>query len=61
LIDNKYLLHLDIGYNKISFEDTQVLSEMLKENNTLHGIHYEGNEGKIDSLGFLIPKNFREM
>lgn len=38
-----------------------ILADYLKSNHTLHGIHYEGNEGKIDSLGFVIPRNFREI
>jgi hypothetical protein len=30
------------------------LAEALKLNNTIYGIHYDGNFGKIDSSGYLI-------
>jgi hypothetical protein len=42
-------------------EDTLIIQEFLKSNFTIHGIHYEGNEGRINSLGFLIPKDFKEL
>ena len=62
--ENKFLQHLDISYNKISYHDTLLISESLKTNHSLYGIHYEGNYGRIDSLGFLIPKetsNFEKL
>jgi hypothetical protein len=50
---NSKLLHLDLSFNKISYEDTEEMSIGLKENTTLYGIHYAGNSGRIDSLGFM--------
>ena len=56
LTENTSLLHLDLSFNKIDQYETQILSEKLKKNHTLLGIHYQGNEGRIDSLGFLNVK-----
>lgn len=50
---NKKLIHLDLSFNKIGMEDTEIMAEKLKLNNTLYGLHFQGNCGKIDSLGFL--------
>jgi Ran GTPase-activating protein (RanGAP) involved in mRNA processing and transport len=50
---NTKLLHLDLSHNKINYEDTDEMSVGLKENQTLYGIHYAGNMGRIDSLGFM--------
>ena len=53
LEENKSLLHLDLSFNKISLEDTKLISEGIHFNNTLFGYHYAGNCGIVDSLGFL--------
>jgi len=29
----------------------------LKNNHSIYGLHYDGNFGKIDSKGYLIPHN----
>jgi len=50
---NRTLLHLDISFNSFSAEDMMALSDGLRENHTLLGIHVEGNNAKIDTLGFI--------
>jgi hypothetical protein len=50
---NSRLIHLDMSFNRINYEDTEEMSIGLKENQTLYGIHYAGNMGRIDSLGFM--------
>ena len=53
------LIHLDISHNNINYEDCKLLSEKVKLNHTLLGIHLDGNEMKINALGFInaIEKN----
>lgn len=48
--------HLDISFNMISVEETKDISTYLESSNqTLIGIHYEGNIGQavFDPRGFL--------
>ena len=49
------LVHLNISYNNLSYEDCQLISEESKMNRSILGIHVEGNEMKIDPLGFIHP------
>lgn len=53
---NKTLAHLDLSYNKFSQIEVENMSDFLADNHTLYGIHFEGNQGRIDSLGFLNIK-----
>ena len=52
---NNPLVHLDISNNNLSYEDCNLLSKELKLNHSLLGIHIEGNDMIIDSLGFITP------
>jgi Ran GTPase-activating protein (RanGAP) involved in mRNA processing and transport len=47
------LVHLDISHNNIPREDCEHLAHCVKSNHTILGIHVDGNEMTIDSLGFL--------
>ena len=49
------LLHLDISHNNINYVDCKLLSEKIKLNHTLLGIHLDGNEMEINGLGFITP------
>ena len=49
------LIHLDISYNNLNFVDCKLLSEKVKTNHEILGIHVEGNEMEIDALGFISP------
>ena len=60
--DNTALVHLDLSFNKIGEQDTQLIMEDLASNQTCVGFHYMGNQdsirrdqqvGKVDSLGFI--------
>ena len=53
LKDNKSLIHLDISFNGISKSDCILIGEGIKDNHTLLGIHLRGNEGTVDTLGFV--------
>lgn len=50
---NKTLLHLDLSFNKIGVTDTTIMAEKIRENHTIYGLHFQGNCGRVDSLGFL--------
>ena len=41
--------------NKLSLIDSQVMNEGLIDNHTLLGLHMIGNEGRVNSLGFIQP------
>ena len=49
------LIHLDISYNNLNSVDCKLLSEKVKTNHEILGIHVEGNEMEIDALGFITP------
>ena len=49
------LIHLDISHNNINYTDCKLISEKVKFNHTLLGIHLDGNEMEINSLGFINP------
>ena len=49
------LIHLDISHNNINDIDSKLLSEKVKLNHTILGLHVDGNEMAINELGFIIP------
>lgn len=49
------LRHLDLSNNRISFASSQSMSLSIKSNHNLLGIHLEGNNCKLDHLGFIHP------
>lgn len=48
------LSHLDLSFNYFTINETKMIAEGLKNNHDLLGLHYLGNEGFLDSQGFLI-------
>ena len=52
---NTELLHLDISYNNINVVDATAISEHIKDNHTILGIHVDGNDMWVDELGFVFP------
>ena len=52
---NIELIHLDISHNNINYPDSKYLSEKVKSNHNILGIHLDGNEMEINELGFIIP------
>ena len=49
------LLHLDISYNNINTLDGKAISEHIKDNHTILGIHVDGNDMYVDEFGFVYP------
>ena len=53
---NKDLMHLDLSCNLFNYEDSVILASKLEKNKTIFGIHFSGNNGFVDSLGFIVPE-----
>jgi len=53
---NKDLIHLDLSCNLFNNEDTVILAQKLEKNKSIFGIHFSGNSGYVDSLGFIVPE-----
>ena len=53
---NKDLIHLDLSCNLFNNEDTVILAQKLEKNNSIFGIHFSGNSGYVDYLGFIVPE-----
>ena len=49
------LLHLDISYNNLNYIDCKAISEHIKNNHTILGIHVDGNDMYTDEFGFVYP------
>ena len=49
------LLHLDISYNNINSLDGKAISENIKYNHSILGIHVDGNDMYVDEFGFVYP------
>ena len=49
------LLHLDISYNNINALDGKAISESIKDNHSILGIHVDGNDMYVDEFGFVYP------
>ena len=53
---NKDLIHLDLSCNLFNHEDTVILAQKLEKNKSIFGIHFSGNSGYVDPLGFIVPE-----
>jgi len=54
---NSKLIHLDISHNNMDSNDSKFLCEEVKQNHSILGLHVDGNEMRVDDLGFLFPTN----
>jgi hypothetical protein len=55
--ENKSLIHIDLSHNKMLKNDVEIIAEGLKENHTIYGIHFSGNSGHVDKLGFVFASD----
>ena len=51
------LIHINISHNNLAYIDCELIAEESKLNRNILGFHVDGNEMKIDQLGFIIPIN----
>ncbi|RLN32553.1 hypothetical protein BBO99_00008849 [Phytophthora kernoviae] len=56
IANNKVLAHLDLSSNRLDLDDCTLLAKQLESNQTLVGLHMNGNCAVMDSRGFLVPK-----
>ena len=49
------LLHLDLSYNNLNYYDCKAISEHIKYNHKILGIHVDGNDMYTDGFGFVYP------
>ena len=47
------LKHLDISYNSIKEKDCETFGQLIRENQTLFGLHMHGNECMVDTYGVV--------
>lgn len=52
---NVGLVHLDISHNNIGYDDAVHISQEVKANHSILGLHLDGNEMYTDELGFVHP------
>lgn len=60
LRSNKTLLHVDISFNKLGKEASEIIGEGLEPNKQIYGFHYRGNYGWVNSKGFLVLEEKQE-
>ena len=58
LAENETLIHLNLSNNNFSMHDCEIFAKNIKDNHHIKGLHFEGNYGKIDALGFIEPLPF---
>eukprot|EP00347_Sterkiella_histriomuscorum_P007903 403347122 len=56
-LQNKCLIHLDLSHNGFMDEELETMSEGLKENHTILGLHMMGNEKTTDTFGYMTLKD----
>ena len=49
------LIHVNLSHNNLPYIDCELIAENAKHNHNILGFHVDGNEMKIDQLGFIIP------
>ena len=53
---NKYLIHLDLSHNGFMDEEIDIMSDGLKENHTILGLHMLGNQKNTDAFGYMTVR-----
>ncbi len=54
--ENKTLIHMDLSHNGFKKTEIDVMSEGLKANHTILGLHMLGNDLSTNSQGFLTER-----
>ena len=44
-----------MSHNNIRLDDVEIIAEGLKDNHTILGLHFVGNDGDVDAKGFVNP------
>ena len=48
-------MHFDISHNKLWQKDVADISKGVIKNHAIMGLHMNGNDAAVDSLGFVKP------
>jgi hypothetical protein len=54
--ENKSLIHVNFQHNNLTDDDVKVVAEGLKTNHNILGFHFKGNDGEVDSMGYVHNK-----
>ena len=49
------LVHINISHNNLPYIDCELISKETKYNHNILGFHVDGNEMRINQLGFIFP------
>ena len=47
------MMHVDISFSGFTAEDMIAIGDGLRQNHTILGLHVQGNNAKLDTLGFI--------
>lgn len=61
LEDNKSVVHFDLSCNSFRYDECVQIAEGLKVNHTVYGFHFDGNYGYVDSEGFLLVEDVKDL
>ena len=56
-IKNKTLIHVDLSHNGLMDQEIDIISEGLKENHTILGLHMIGNQKSTDAMGYITSRD----
>ncbi len=48
LRSNKHIVHMDLSNNNFSLQESSQVAEALEQNQTIYGLHFQGNFGYVD-------------
>jgi Ran GTPase-activating protein (RanGAP) involved in mRNA processing and transport len=53
IVNAESLMHLDISYNSFKLPECALFGELIRDNNTLYGLHMQGNQCMVDTYGVV--------
>ena len=53
VVNSGMLRHLDISYNSIKLEECKLFGDLIRNNETLYGLHMHGNQWMVDTYGVV--------
>ena len=53
VVNGGVLRHLDISYNSFKLEDCKYFGDLIRNNETLYGLHMHGNQWMVDTYGVV--------
>lgn len=61
LKNNTKVMHLDLSFNNFSLEESQQISEHIRFNHSIYGMHFSGNYGYVNHEGFILFDDHKEV